>query len=242
MSEMSGYWLKHDRSFGWIQNCGLNIALRVQKVPDFCLPGSLCPVSFQFQWFIRPLNRLHRGQTMLRIAITSSFSITWARRINKSPGGVSAPRWWIEPGGPWAKARAPRPEGRCLTEGERGWGPEGKVPSRGVTGWVGGGLCLVTEEGNPGASGAAVRRDLILGSRMWVWETTEARLTLWEEASDAAAGSRSVPRYWDGRCSGHSPSVRFMRCPSASVKWALNVLKELRAGDGRLESASINRI
>lgn len=44
----------------------------------------------------------------------------------------------------------------------------GKVPSRGVT-WLGGrgGLCLV-EEGNPGASGAAVRRDLILGSRMWV--------------------------------------------------------------------------
>lgn len=40
-------------------------------------------------------------------------------------------------------------------------------------------------------------------------------------------------RAWGRRCSGHSPSVRFMRCPSASVEWALNVLVQLRAGDGR---------
>ena len=42
----------------------------------------------------------------------------------------------------------------------------GRVSSRGVI-WLGGqgGLCLV-EGGDPGASGAAVKRDLILGSRM----------------------------------------------------------------------------
>ena len=44
----------------------------------------------------------------------------------------------------------------------------GRVPSRGVI-WLGGrgGLCLV-EEGDPGASGTAVKRDLILGSQIWV--------------------------------------------------------------------------
>ena len=137
LSNMIGH-LDGPRIVGWI------LPLRVQKVPEFCLLEVFAPCHSSFcssscdlygHW-----TSWHRRQPMLGIAVTAfppSRSITESTRALgewvHNAGG------WSQ-GSPWAKAfRAPRPEGRCLTEGERGWGPvgEGFQQRSNLAGWAG---------------------------------------------------------------------------------------------------------
>lgn len=93
-------------------------------------------------------------------------------------------------------------DGRCLPEGERGWVGGGALSSRGRGPWSFRGSSQ--KRSDSGESDVGLRDH---GSQA---DSVGGGLTQLQEAGGARA--------WGLPCSGHSPSVRFMRCPSASVE------------------------
>ena len=215
LSNMIGH-LDGPRIVGWI------LPLRVQKVPDFSLlevfapcHSSSCSSSCDLygHW-----TSWHRGHPMLGIAVTVFPPLRSITESTRALGEwVHSAGGWSQ-GSPWTKAfRAPRPESRCLTEGERGWGPvgEGSQQRSNLAGWAGRALSSWgrgpwsfrdsgqkrsdSGESNMGLRDHGSQDDPVGGGLMQL-----------QEAGDV--------HVWGQPCSGHSPSVRFRRCPSAGVE------------------------